>query len=149
MSANIQPACIRQVITFLVLQGSLFKEDCISFSEELLETVASEQLQLQESAYSSTKQSENSTMNIEMGINEHVNDEDHWDETNNTNAEQPGIFGTLFTSPNLVEDTERSAVYTFCPAEKIEPLSTFMDTYSEELAFPNIFVGSSRPRITK
>jgi hypothetical protein len=60
-----------------VQQGSLFKQKCVSFSEELLETVASEQLQLQESAYSSTEQSENSTMNIEMGINEHVNDEDH------------------------------------------------------------------------
>jgi hypothetical protein len=66
--------------------------------------------------------------------------------TDNTNAEQPGIFDTLFTSPDFVEDTERSAVYTFCPAEKNQPLSIFMDTYSEELAFPNIFMGSSRPK---
>jgi hypothetical protein len=35
-----------------------------------------------------------------------------------THAEQPGIFDTLFKSPDFVEDTERSAVYTFCPAEK-------------------------------
>jgi hypothetical protein len=38
------------------------------------------------------------------------------------NAEQPGIFDTLFKSPDFVEDTERSAVYTFCPAEKISHL---------------------------
>jgi hypothetical protein len=68
------------------------------------------------------------------------------DKTDNTNAEQPGIFDTLFTSPDFVEDTERSAVYTFCPAEKNQPLDIFMDTYSEELAFPNIFMGSSRPK---
>jgi hypothetical protein len=145
MSANIRPACIREVATFLVQQGSLFKQECISFSEELLETVAAEQLQLHESAHSGRDQVENSTINIEMGINEHVNDEDHWDETDNTNNEQPGIFDTLFTSPDFVEDTERSAVYTFCPAERNRPLSIFMDTYSEELAFPNIFMGSSRP----
>jgi hypothetical protein len=35
-----------------------------------------------------------------------------------THAEQPGIFGTLFTLPDFVEDTERSTVYTICPAEK-------------------------------
>jgi hypothetical protein len=35
-----------------------------------------------------------------------------------THAEQPGIFNMLFKSPDFVEDTERSTVYTFCPAEK-------------------------------
>jgi hypothetical protein len=62
-----------------------------------------------------------------------------------THAEQPGIFDTLFELPDFVEDTERSAVYTFCPAENNLPLSIFMDTYSEEMAFSNIFMGSSRP----
>jgi hypothetical protein len=35
-----------------------------------------------------------------------------------TRAEQPGIFDTLFKSPDFVEDTETSTVYTFCPAAK-------------------------------
>jgi hypothetical protein len=77
---DIRPACIRQVATFLVQQGSLFEQECISFSEELFEVVAIERFQLQESAYNSTEQSENNTMNIKMGINEHINDEDHWGE---------------------------------------------------------------------
>jgi hypothetical protein len=67
-----------------VQQGSLFKQECISFREELLETTASEQLQLQP-AYSSTEQSENSTINTKMGINEHINDKDHRDDKENTN----------------------------------------------------------------
>jgi hypothetical protein len=79
---------------FLVQQGSLFKQECISFSEELLETVAAE------SAHSGGDQVENSNVNIETGINEQVNDEDHWNEMDNTNNEQPGIFDTLFTSPD-------------------------------------------------
>jgi hypothetical protein len=37
---------------------------------------------------------------------------------NGAHAEQPGVFDALFKSPDSVEDTERSAVYTFCPAEK-------------------------------
>lgn len=47
------------------------------------------------------------------------------------------FFDILLTSPNFVEDTERYAVYTFCSAERNEPLDFFMDTYSEELAFPD------------
>ena len=50
-----------------------------------------------------------------------------------------------------VEDSERAAVYghidsgrsdsvySFAPAEGNRPVSVFLDTYSEELAFPNIF----------
>jgi hypothetical protein len=33
------------------------------------------------------------------------------------NAEEAGNFDTLFKFPVFVEDTERSAIYTFCPAE--------------------------------
>jgi hypothetical protein len=129
---------LRQVTTFLVQQGSLFKL-------ELLETVASEQLQLQEPAYSSPEQNENSTMSIEMGINELVNDADQWDVMVNANAEQPGFFDTLFKSPVFAEDTKRPAVYTLCPAENSQPLNIFMETYPDELAVLNIFMDSSRP----
>jgi nitrous oxide reductase len=38
-----------------------------------------------------------------------------------TRAEQPGIFDTLFKSPDFVEDTDRFAVYIFCLAEKKIP----------------------------
>jgi hypothetical protein len=57
-----------------------------------------------------------------------------------TDAEQPGIFHTLFKLLDFVEDTARSAVYTFCPAKKS---SYLMDVYAEEQAFSNIFMESS------
>jgi hypothetical protein len=63
-----------------------------------------------------------------------------------THAEQLGTFDTLFKSPDFVDDTDRSAVYTFCPAEKNKPLHIFMDTYSEEMEFSNSFMRIYRPR---
>jgi hypothetical protein len=41
--------------------------------------------------------------------------------------------------------TERFALYTFCPAEKNQPPDIFTYTYSEEMAFSNMFMGSYRP----
>jgi len=71
--------------------------------------------------------------------------------------DRAGIFDTLLTSPDFVEDSECAAVYgqidtghfdhvhTFAPAEGNKPISVFVDKYSEELSFPNIFWGNPRP----
>ena len=57
----------------------------------------------------------------------------------------------MFTSSDFVEDVERTTVYshidseqcdkvyTFAPAEGNKPMSLFLDTFSEELCYPNIF----------
>jgi hypothetical protein len=63
----------------------------------------------------------------------------------------------MFTSPDFIEDAERSAVfghidsvqydavYSFAPVENARPLSIFMGKNSEKLAYPNKFWGRSRP----
>ena len=63
----------------------------------------------------------------------------------------------MFTSPDFVEDVERTTVYshidsgqcdkvyTFAPAEGNKPMSLFLDKFSEELCYANIFWGNSRP----
>jgi hypothetical protein len=51
----------------------------------------------------------------------------------------------VFKLPDFIEDTERSAICTFCPTVKILPPSIFMDMYSADLAFSKFVMGISRP----
>ena len=86
-----------------------------------------------------------------------ADDVDTWTEVDDAQVERAGVFDTMFTSADFVEDSERSAVYghinaglsdkvySFAPAEGNRPISIFLDRYSEELAFPNIFWGTARP----
>jgi hypothetical protein len=83
-----------------------------------------------------------------MGTNEHIDDEDHWDEMVNINTEQPGIFDILLTPPNFVEDAERSAVCTFCDAEKISHLLSSWARILMNWHF-QIFLWAAELRITK
>jgi hypothetical protein len=45
--------------------------------------------------------------------------ESHKDDTDNANAGRSGNFDTLFKSPDFLEDTEGSAVYTSILQKKI------------------------------
>jgi len=77
-------------------------------------------------------------------------------EAEDTQVERAGVFDTLFTSADFVEDSERSAVYgyidaglsvkvySFPPTESNRSVSIFLDHYSEELVFSNIFWGNAR-----
>jgi len=81
---------------------------------------------------------------------------DTWNEVDDVQTERAGMYDTMFTSTDFVEDTERSTVYghinaglsdnvySFAPCEGNRPVSVFLDKYSEELAFPNIFWGTAR-----
>jgi hypothetical protein len=66
-----------------------------------------------------------------------------------TNAEQPGIFETLFISPDSVEDTERSAVYTFCSAEKTSHLVSSCTRILRNWQIKIVLREAANPRITK
>ena len=58
--------------------------------------------------------------------------------------EATGIFDTMLTAPDFVEDEERDAVHCIAPGQNNTPLSVFIDKDSEELAFIDIFCGQSR-----
>ena len=61
-------------------------------------------------------------------------------------AEIPaGVTDTMLTATDFLEDSERQNILTVAPAEGNIPLSIFRDQYSEELAYPGIFIGQKRP----
>jgi len=161
LTSNVRPECIRQVGTYLVDNGELFKHENISFSNQLLQSIQAtensnisqtsdntQQLPVTQSgdtAWSATVTSESS-----YAVEKH-DEVNSWSEIQDTEIERAGIFDTMFTSADFVEDSERAAVYghidsghcdqvySFAPAEGNRPISIFLDTNSEELSYPNIF----------
>lgn len=51
----------------------------------------------------------------------------------------------MLTSPDFADDNEQQCILNLAPAENNRPLSVFRDEYSEELAYPGIFLGWKRP----
>ena len=55
----------------------------------------------------------------------------------------------MLTATDFLEDNERQHIFNVAPAEGNRPLSVFRDKYSEELAYPGIFLGQARPEKTE
>ena len=76
--------------------------------------------------------------------NVEINDEE-WSENEDGENRTSGLLDTMFTAPDFLEDEERDLQYIFAPGQGRTPVSIFKDKYSEELAYPNIYCGQSRP----
>ena len=53
-----------------------------------------------------------------------------------------GVTDTMLTATDFLEDSD---IYSIAPREGSTPLSIFRDKFSEELAYPGIFIGQKRP----
>ena len=74
-------------------------------------------------------------------------DSDEWSE--NETESPAGVADTMLTSTEFVEDNERQYILNLAPAEGSRPLSVFRDKFSEEMAYPGIFLGQERPENDK
>ena len=72
-------------------------------------------------------------------------EDDTGDEADGLLPCNPGTQDTLLTAPDFLEDDERSAIHVVAPAQGNQPVSIFREKHAEQLAFPNIFMGTSRP----
>ena len=55
----------------------------------------------------------------------------------------------MLTATDFLEDSERQHILNVAPGEGSRPLSVFRDKFSEELAYPGIFLGQKRPENDK
>ena len=69
--------------------------------------------------------------------------EDEWSEDEAETA--AGVTDTMLTAADFLNDNERQHMYNVAPGEGSRPLSIFRDQFSEELAYPGIFLGQKRP----
>ena len=91
-----------------------------------------------------------SSCNIQTdtNCNEILESEDEWseDEWSEDEAEIPaGVTDTMLTKTDFIEDSETKYILSVAPGEGNKPLSIFRDQYSEELAYPGIFLGQKQP----
>ena len=73
------------------------------------------------------------------------NDDEQWSENEDDQENYSGVLDTMLMSPDFIEDGERELQYVLAPGQGRTPVSVFKDKYSEELAYPNIYCGQSRP----
>ena len=118
-----------QAAAWLVNTSALYQE--ITLDESWMTSIEPETV-------SGDLENENSN-----GSDDQTNPEDDWSEDE---AEIPtGVTDSMLTAPDFVDDNERQGIYNFAPAEGNRPLSIFRDQYSEEMAYPAIFLGEKRP----
>ena len=55
----------------------------------------------------------------------------------------------MLTSTDFVQDNDRQYILNLALAEGSRPLSVFKDKFSEEMAYPGIFLGRGRPQNDK
>ena len=159
------------------MHGALFKQEKISFSYPVLQSLRTDELlsisdTSQPSAavpadntsshHQSSLHPESSSSADTTTADTATVEDDSRNELTDSEVDRAGVYDTLFSSPDFVEDTERAAVsrahinsscsdhvYSFAPAEGKRPISIFLDTHSEELSYPNIFGVMAVQKVTQ
>jgi len=144
LSLNVRPHKILQAANWLATNSALYRDQGVSFSED---RAASYSVNLSQNETDRNLSQDNDQINNSCNVEntaietEHLNDD--WTEDD---AEIPaGVTDTMFTATDFLEDSERAQIYNIAPGEGSTPLSIFRDKYSEELAYPGIFLGQKRP----
>ncbi len=131
LSLNVRPNKVMQAAAWLVNTSPLYQEQGITLDENWMMSIEPETVP-------GVHTNENSN-----GSDDQTTPEDDWNEDE---AEIPaGVTDSMLTAPDFVDDNERQTIYNFAPAEGNRPLSIFRDQYSEEMAYPGIFLGQKRP----
>ena len=134
---NVRPNKILQAANWLATNSMLYREHGISFSTDRAASYSTNLLQ------NEGKTCHVSQPNEQISGGEDINQLDDWTEDG---VEIPaGVTDTMLTATDFLEDNERAQIYNIAPGEGSVPLSIFRDKYSEELAYPGIFVGHKRP----
>ena len=161
LSLNVRPSMVMQAAQWLVRNSALYREEGVNFNQDWETSYATESLRdknynncgvtnknVDDNSETFPYTSEINTKTSNSTINESSkdnfsNDDNDWSEDE---AEIPaGVTDTMLTTANFVENHEQQHVLDVAPAEGSRPLSIFHDKYSEELAYPGIFLGQKRP----
>ena len=127
---NIRPTKVIQAAAWLVNTSSLYQDEGIIVDQNWLRNLCDSQDDTE-----TTKDVDNET--------ESNCPEDVWSEDE---ADIPaGVTDSMLIPPDFVNDNERQEIYNVAPGEGNRPLSVFRDQYSEEMAYPGVFLGHKRP----
>ena len=153
LSLNVRPHKVVEAADWLMTNSSLYKDEGTSFNPQWVNKY-NEEIVLHENIYiDAWWQQRNcwkwwawSTIIDGNSTNVDFQTINHKDELSEDEAETPaGVTDTMLTSTGFLEDNECQNILNVAPAEGNRLLSIFRDKYSEELAYPGIFLGQQRP----
>ena len=143
MSFNVRPHKVIQAANWLMNHSSLYRQEGITVNQiwgvEYRDNCLVDEKNI-ENEHKGLPNIVNSCANTASNANcdEVVETKDQWSEDE---AEIPaGVTDTMLTNTNFVEDNESRCILNVAPGEGNKPLSIFRDQYSEELAYPGIFL---------
>ena len=136
LSLNIRPHKVLQAANWLASNSTLYQEQGITFNRDW-EINFDQTNEFNETIIHTNENTDNENLS---------NFTDENDEFSEDEAEIPaGVTDSTLTPPDFVDDNEREHILNVAPGEGNRPLSVFKDKYSEELAYPGIFLGQQRP----
>ena len=139
LSLNIRPHKVLQAANWLASSSTLYQEQGIAFNPDW-EINFDQSNEPNEQIGDMGEASD--TQNLSKNSFEKLTD----DEFSEDEAEIPaGVTDSMLTPPDFLDDSERQHILNVAPGEGNRPLSVFKDKYSEELAYPGIFLGQQRP----
>ena len=134
LSPNIRPHKVMQAAAWLVNTSSLCEGQGITIDQNWLRSLPVSADETCDTVETQNDADDESTSNIP---------DDQWSEDE---AEIPaGTTDSMLTTSDFVSDNEKQEIYNFAPGEGNKPLSVFRDQFSEEMAYPGIFLGQKRP----
>ena len=152
LSLNVRPHKVAEGAKWLVSNGDLYKEEGITFNDSWLEGSSNVSLlddsdELSESLENVESNAANKDCSTDCQTQQTSSDNtDNEDEWSEDEIEIPaGVTDTMLTAPDFVTDNERQYILNIAPGEGSRPISIFRDKYSEELAYPGVFLGQKRP----
>ena len=138
LSLNVRPHKVIQAASWLANNSVLYQKERITVNQTWNE-ILSEHDDVVNTA------SVPSDYNSDLDTTECV-DNSKDDDFSEDEAEIPaGVTDTMLTATDFLDDSERQQIHNVPPGEDSKPLSIFRDQYSEELAYPGIFLGQKRP----
>ena len=134
LSLNIRPHKVMQAAAWLVNTSPLYEGQGVSIDQNWLRSLPLSVNETCDAIETQNDANDQSTSNIP---------DDQWSEDE---AEIPaGTTDSMLTTSDFVSDNEKQEIYNFAPGEGNKPLSVFRDQFSEEMAYPGIFLGQKRP----
>ena len=139
LSMNIRPQKVMQAAEWLMNNGSLYREEGIAFN---LNWIYQYNTEISEDIHGDYEISDKQPITSNDSEDKNFEEEENLSEDE---AEMPaGITDIILPPSDFVEDSERQHILSVAPAEGNRPLSIFRDKYSQELAYPGIFLGQPR-----
>ena len=141
LSLNVRPHKVLQAAAWLTNNSPLYQEEGITLNETWSDNFNNEHELCTDADTESTSENLNSCK-----ISQIINSDDASDDNfSEDEAEIPaGVTHTMLIATDFLNDTERQKIYNVATGEGNRPLSIFRDQYSEELAYPGIFLGQKR-----